>query len=135
MAHTAFFARIQGLLSIVDRASDTLATESFIEIQNEAVALSRKQLIELARTHCVFGKPEAVRALGPIIRVELALMDYRDLWRFARHNNSHCLEEMICEELKLRTDLSLNVLLTIAGCFRSADVRDEFKRWLYCEWS
>lgn len=133
MTHTAFLARISGLLSIVDSASDVLATESIIRIRDDAKTLSREQLIELAREYCVFAKPLATEALRPVIQVELALMNHPDLWRLARRNNSYYLEEMICEELKLRTELKLSVLFKIVKHFRSKDVRDEFERWVHVE--
>lgn len=130
MSHTAFLARINGLLSVIDSASDTLAIESMAVIQGDAKTLSCEQLFELAREYCVFAKPRATEALRPIIQVELALMNHPDLWRLARRNNGNYLEEMICEELKLRTELTLRVLSKIANHFRSNDVRDEFERWV-----
>ena len=133
MTRIVFLARINGLLSIVDSASDELATESIRGIRDAARALSHEQVIELAREYCVFPKPLATEALRPVIQVELALMNHLDLWRLARRNNGHYLEEMICEDLKLRPGLKLRVLFKIANYFRSTDVRDEFERWVRCE--
>lgn len=131
MTHTAFLARINGLLSIIDSASDALSVESMTMIQDDAKTLSCEQLIELAREYCVFAKPRATEALRPIIQVELALMNHLDLWRIARRNNGHYVEEMIADDLRMRTELRQRVLLNIAKYFRSARVRKEFEHWVW----